>query len=492
MANRIEYNGVWFDSYRELFDRHACKGLTYAAFHSRVKSGWTLEKALNEEKNKSIHRVYIVGDKKFKTLKELADSAGISYDAAVKRVHRGFSDEEVFYGKKKLTKTKKEKQHKTRGSSVQVLGVTYENLRAAHEKIKPVCSYNTLVARLRYNWSIEEALEVVPKTDGRTLKTRTLNIKGEVISVHDASVKYGVSVSTILDRLNRGASDQVAITKGRLKSGLLIPQSQAYKARKKIRKRAYIVDGVEYSSVASLARAYSVPAPLVYNRMRDNGWSAERSVKEPISDRVEVDGIIYRSSMSAWEAIGETNFSTYQGRKANGHELRVCLGLDPLPTESRYVIHGKTFSSLAEVASYYHLNSAQLNSRLNNMSLEEAVVYQPSNGRYSRSIFKKNPELAKAPGVLYFVKISLQDGVLHKVGITQKKTRQRFQNFEFSPIIELNGSLEDLFEIEQSVKKEFKSLHYRAEEEFEGKTETFLLTDSEERLVVEYIKSLSS
>ena len=489
MSQRIDFDGVIYESYKELFDCKACNGLTYAAFYRRIKSGWSVEKALNDKKHKSTNRVYVVDEKKFQSLKELSISAGISYNAAVKRAHRGFSDKEIFYGKKIIKKNNKPKEKGTRGKPITVLGVVYGNLRFAYEALKPSCTYNSLIARLRYNWSLEEAFEVVQKVDGRTEKTKTLDIDGKIIPIKEASVQFGVPESTIHDRLKRGASDKLAISKDRIKNGLLLSHSEAYKNTKKRIKKVYEVDGVEYSSVPALARAYNLPAPLVYNRMRDNGWSAERAVKESITDSVTVDGITYRSAMSAWEKIGQTNFSTYQGRKSKGYEVPVCLGLEPLPLESRYFVQGRTFSSIAEVANFYNLTPGQLNSRLNNMDLEQAVIYQPSNGRYSRSVFNKNPTLAKSAGVLYLVKVSLQDGMLHKVGITLKETSQRFQNFKYIPIIEIKGTLAELFEIEQSVVKKYKHLHYRAEEEFEGKTETFLFNNVEEKQVVEFIKS---
>src|SRR5690606_41644586 len=62
---------------------------------------------------------------------------------------------------------------------------------------------------------------------------------------------------------------------------------KAYKNRKKREKKSYLVDGVIYRSVTELAKAYGLAPALVYNRMRDNGWTPERSVKEGITERSE-------------------------------------------------------------------------------------------------------------------------------------------------------------------------------------------------------------
>ena len=100
MSKIIKFDGVIYKSCKELFDRKACNGLTYAAFLSRIKSGWSIDRALNKEKHKSSHRTYVVDNKNFQSLKELAASAGISYGAAIKRAHRGFSDKEIFLERK--------------------------------------------------------------------------------------------------------------------------------------------------------------------------------------------------------------------------------------------------------------------------------------------------------------------------------------------------------------------------------------------------------
>lgn len=90
--------------------------------------------------------------------------------------------------------------------------------------------------------------------------------------------------------------------------------------------------------------------------------------------------------------------------------------------------------------------------------------------------------------ILYFIKIKLSSGVLHKIGITQKQTSQRFNSYKFELIHEVKGRLQDIYELEQLIVKEFAYLHYCAEDEFEGRTETFLLTDEEEGYVLDFIQ----
>jgi len=489
MSTPITYKGKVYPSLKNLVESEASDGLSYANVATRIRNGWDLEKALCEPKNKNSRKVWTIHNRKFNNLKDLAKEAGISYEAAVKRSHRGWSDEEIFYGRSKQKKPKVVKPKKRRGKPVCVNGEEYENLRHAFDSIDPSCTFNTVRARLRYGWSLEEALEIKPKVDGRKLNdnTKKITIDGITLSASQAANKYGVSYSTILDRLKRGATSKQAVGLEDIEMGDLLPQSEAYKNRKKREKKNYLVDGVVYNSVAKLARTYGLPPALVYNRMRDNGWTAERSVKEEITDTVEVQGITYRSSMNAWDEVGKTNFSTYQGRKLQGLPLEVCLGLEALPTLERYNIHGVSYGSLADVAKAFDLTVGQLASRLNNMTLEQAVIYKPSNGRYSESTFEKNPDLSNTPGTLYFIRVALADGVLHKIGITQKETTQRFYSLDIEVIAEVKGRLRALYDLEQLIISEFSELHYRAEDEFEGRTETFLLMDEEEKDILGFI-----
>jgi hypothetical protein len=424
----IEYAGVVFNSLVELHSEHASAGVTYACFATRIKNGWDIKKALTEKQEVKKRQTFHLNGIDYKDLKTFATAAGISYDAAVKRRDRGFTDSEIFFGRKKSSNAISQlpNSEETGRHSITVSGVIYKNLHDAHEKIQPSASYNTVRQRVHQRkWTLEQALGLEEKVDGRSNPSKKR--------------AYGQSEKT-----------------------------------------SYTVDGIEYSSVKSLADAYQVSPRSVYNRIRDNKWSAERAVKEPISDCVEVAGIQYRSAMSAWNAVGQTNFPLYQSRKSAGLPLEICLGLAPLPSEDRYELNGKTFASLPEVAVAFDLTAGQLHSRLKTMSLEEAIQYVPANGRYTLRRFEDDPALASTRGVLYFIKIASKDGLLHKIGITHRSVSARFQSLKFDTVALFEGELKKLFLLEQEIIELFRDNHYRADEDFEGKTETFLLMPEEE------------
>ncbi|HCR71033.1 MAG TPA: hypothetical protein DIW23_06285 [Anaerolineae bacterium] len=220
------------------------------------------------------------------------------------------------------------------------------------------------------------------------------------------------------------------------------------------------------------------------------GWTATKAVKEVTDDIVTINGKTYKSALAAWEEIGITSFTTYQGRKANGYALEVCLGLLPIPKQQKYEINGRSYATLEEVAKSFNLTVAQINSRLQTMSLEEAIIYTPqNNGQYNMARFDGDPKLAKTIGIFYFVKIEVNNGILHKIGITLHSLEKRFKTQNIKVIIQFKGEMKKLYILEQRILKEFRDNHYRADEEFDGRTETFLFLENEEKEVVKLIKN---
>lgn len=455
-----------------------------------MKDDSKIDVTFSEPPERKSRRTYTVDGRVYANLKTLADAAGISYQAAVKRHHRGFSDHEIFHGREKKTQTNDKKSSQS-DKQISVHGVLYKSLSDAYDKLNPKATFNAVRQRLQREWSLEQALEVENKLDGRKAHGGTIHISvlGEKLNLAEAAAKYQIPYSTVLNRLGRGATPEQALGLEVIKDGDIEKQSTFNLSRKKFQKKIYTVDGVSFDSVSKLAKYFNLSYAFVYNRMRINGWSAERSVKEP-TNSVVINGIRYKSAMNAWENIGKTSLTTYQGRKATNFPLDVCLGLTPFPSQQVYEVDGREFPSLGEVANAYNLTVAQLSNRLRDMPLEEAVKHIPSNGRYSAKKFKNSPTLARTIGVLYFVKIPSSGGVLHKIGITQGAVSSRLGSRNFVLIKEFQGELEQLFFIEQEILKTFHQNHYRADESFEGRTETFLLLDDEELKMLKEIRRL--
>ncbi|MBL9144419.1 MAG: hypothetical protein JNM99_12140 [Verrucomicrobiaceae bacterium] len=430
--NDIYFRGEHFPSLKELHAKHAKAGVTYAAFYARYRSGIDIEVALSNSVLPQDRRTFSVDGVLYNNLKDLAAAAGIDYRRAYKRFSRGWPDSEIFHGRPKKTKTIIVPS--IRGTPIEIDGVIYANLAAAYNSIKPPVSLNTVKQRLRvYHWTAKQALGLESRVDGRSIRTERPS--------------------------HRPAKTLISAF------------------------------GITYPDIAALAKAHGISYHLVYNRLK-YGWTAEKAVTEAIGQSVDVNGKTYKSALNAWEQLGKTTLFVFNSRRQAGHDLMICLGLAPLRDQS-HQIDGKTYPSLLAVAEAYGIKESVLASRLNRMSISEAARYAPSNGRYSSKRFKEEPELAHSIGWLYFVEINFPTGALHKVGITQRTVEARFLGqCEYRVLGAFRGELAKLFEVEQALIKEFKENSYRAEEEFEGRTETFILNKEEEQALISFIRRL--
>lgn len=486
----FEYKGLVFKTVMELYRTLKPVDMSYMCFRNRLGSGWDIERAISTPVLAAWRRTYTVDGVNFDSLKALADAAGISYMSAVKRAQRGMSDAEIFYGHtKQPIITKPKNPPVPRGKSVEVEGKKYENLQQAFNTLKPSITFNAARQRIRRGQSIEDAFLLTGIQDGRSVKVRDQNlvIDGVRLTSEQASKQFGVPQSTIRDRKARGASDAQTVGLAPIAPGELKKRSEAYIDRRPIQRNTLDVAGVEYESITALAKAYGLDHALVYNRIKVYGWNPERAVKEPVAEPATVDGVTYRSAQAAWEKIGETAFSLFSARRAEGMDVRVCLGIDPLPPRERYEIDGKTYSNLDGLAEAYNLSPGQLSGRLRTMTIEEAVNYRPIHGRYTSAKFRADPELAARQASLYFVSLEAKDGQLHKIGITTRTTKARFHRSKHKTIALWSGTLEAMYKIEQEILQEFAENHYRAEDEFDGRTETFIFLPEEEARVVQRI-----
>ncbi len=486
----LQYEGVTYRTVMELYRAVSPKDMSYMCFRNRLAAGWDIDKAASTPVLAAWRRTFTVNGVTYDSLKALADAAGITYMAAVKWAQRGMSDHDIFFGSQKAPAITKPKDAPVpRGNPVTVLGTTYSNLQEAYDRIKPEITFNAARQRIRRGQSIEDAFLLTERLDGRSAKVQEQNlvIAGTRYTAIRASEVFGVSMSTIRDRKARGARDAQAVGLEPIAPGELKKQGEVYANRKPVKQESFTVAGVEYKSIRALARAFNLEYALVYNRLRTYGWAVERAVTEAPGEPVVVDGVTYRSAQAAWEHVGQTSFSLFSARRADGLDIKVCLGIDPLPARERYEFEGKTYSNLDELAVAHGLTAAQLSGRLKTMTIEEAVRYRPIHGRYTPAKFKADPELAARQAKLYFVRIQAKDGQLHKVGITTRTTHARFHRSTHEVIGLWNGRLELLYMVEQEILEEFSEFHYRAEQEFDGRTETFVFLPAEEAEVLKRV-----
>jgi hypothetical protein len=497
-TNAVIYNGRTYRSLKALYRSLRPQSVALQTFTTRVAvRGWTIAKALSTPTAHAHTRQFEVDGVLYKSLGELARAAGITYMAAVRRCYRGFTDSEVFHGRPKRpvnpTSATQDRRPKRvtkdrRRKPVTIAGVHYDSMVAAHRALKPKADLTAIKARLRYDWTLEQAFETEPKADGRALAAKyVVAIDGATLSIATAARIYGVPSRTIRARLGRGATGKQAVG--------LEPMTLRNTTKPKCQKAPkanpqslsmYVVDGVAYESMASLAKAFGLPYSLVRARIKDFRWDVKRSVTQPQSKSVSINGQTYRSAASAWKAIGQTQRHTFDRRLRLGYSLECCLGFTPIPPRHTWTVEGKEYNSLREVATAYGLSLGVLQQRLTFLDLSEAVNYRHRNvGRYTLQRCRQNKSLARSSATVYFVRVTTADGDLHKIGITTQSLAGRLHSNRFEVLSTYWGSLASVLRIEGALLRLFSANLYAAPRSFAGRTETFLLLPAEEASMLE-------
>jgi len=128
----------------------------------------------------------------------------------------------------------------------------------------------TLRARIRYGWTLEEALTTPVLREPVIRKTVRDHHGTEYASIKKMSDAYGISYQAVLDRLKRGWDTEKALTTPVLDKN----------------RHAVVKDhlGNSYPSRLALARAYNLPYVTMQQRFR-MGWDLERILTTPVRTR---------------------------------------------------------------------------------------------------------------------------------------------------------------------------------------------------------------
>ena len=416
----------------------------------------------------------------FQNLQSMAKEAGINYCCACKRKVRGFSPAEILYGKQKSPARIRRVSENRRDKPIVVANHTYPSLPNAFRTLKPKATFVTVCARIRDGWTHEQALEVEPKVDGRTIPGRLCKTSRQGPS------KQGSNNATHDAPLRRLPANEIHAHHARATPSDSLPAVPRRKKRTSCgrKKVELVVAGIRYDTINQLARAYGLDPHLVYNRIRVHDYNPTRAVTESTCDSVEVNGTKYRSAYFAWRKIGRTSMSNFSARFRQRLPLPICLGLEPLPKKITVWFEGRGYTSTKALAAEFGLSASALTTRKSKMPLKEALEFvPPRNGRYSVGYFAKYPRVASRAGRLYFVRLQTTSGIFHKIGITVNEVSVRLGG-QFDFIAEARGALKDMYELEQRVLDVFSAYLVRAEESFDGKTETFHLTPEVEAQVV--------
>lgn len=525
MASKISYKGVEYPTLKACVETNAIEGLSYANVQARLKIGWTLEKALTEPIPEKYKKTYTIDGITYNTLKELGDKFGLKHDQLYARARRGWTDQEIAYGKAKKTSTKEAEKNLR---EITVNGITYPSIAemCRQHKVKIV----TYRHRIKSGWSIEEAIGVKQRVDGRKNKkgkSYTINNK-TYYSVCELSRKFNVNENTIRDRLKKGHSIEIAVGIASMPKTIIShPKRRTYEFNNKIynslreiaeatgikestlwartnRNGMSIEDAVNfvahgnevvchgqsYPSISALAKAYKLPSWKVHQRIHRRGYTPEEAVSDEdkrlaSQDDIIVNGLKYNSLMDACEKLG-FRVESVKNKLKDGASLDEAF--DENWTADPIVVEGKKFKSMTLVGQHYGISANLIHNRMSKgFSIEEAVEIIPAkfsnSGLYNDIYFERNPDQINIPSVLYFVQFKEKaTGVMfQKIGITKYSVEQRFHNYKkynFKIIDTINLELKEAYDLEQMLVKDLNHFSYTPDESFEGRTECYQLPEN--------------
>lgn len=484
-----------------------------------------MEDALTTPIHDKYKRVYVVDGVSYNTLKELGDRFGLKHDQLYARARRGWTDHEIAYGKKKTPKKKKIQEKNLNRFLITVDGVQYPTAAdmCRQHNVKLV----TYRKRISAGWSVEEAIGIKARIDGRKAKGH-FEVEGKSFSsVSSISKYYGISPSTVYARLKNGCSIEQAVglttlptveIKRRVRKtyeyqgkiyaslkalavdleinestlyrrinqmGLSIEEAVTYRAASTIEYR-----GVEYDSVSALARAFDLQ-PWVVSQRLNKGYSIDDAIskedlRKTFSDDVTVNGIRYDSLLDACDKL---NFAreTINRRLEAGASVEEAFSNDW--SENPLFVQGEKFKNLTAVSKRYNVGLTVLSERLSKgYSIEQAVGLMQTSfsnkGIYNEAYFQRNPEEAKIPGVLYFVSFTESETKDHfqKVGVSKYSVDKRFHNYKdytLDIINVVNMPLHDAYKLEQMIIEDLEPYSYVPSDKFEGRTECYKLNSQQ-------------
>ena len=464
-----------------------------ATIRNRLKKGWSLEKALFTPKEKTIDTklgAHMIEGVKYPNLPSISRAYGVSENTIYKRYSRGCRGDNLI-PPKKLNSYKKPEVPQIFKFYVGSKGFKSQTAACKHYGVKVVTFRN----RIRNGWTVDQAMELEPKVDSRTTKSTKYKVDSKNLSISQLSKKHLTPVSTIRDRLSRGASIEQAIGLEPIAKNSLKTQREVKKKQNTSTPINLTVFGKSYTSYKSLADEYGINATTLNQRIVKYGHSPEYAVTmKGKNNTVNVGGKTYKSKAAFARACGLSS-AVLLSRIMNGWSLEQIAGIEERVTRSSIFYNDKHYNSLKLLADEIGIPETVLRSRLHyGKTIEEAVDAGQrikNSGRYNTTILSRDVGLANALGCLYFVTININGNYRHKIGITKDSVNKRLkgEGYEFKVIKKVKGTLLECYELEQ----ELLALLYDKRDEtitsdmLDGYSEIFNLNDDDINIVIDLL-----
>jgi hypothetical protein len=345
-----------------------------------------------------------------------------------KRYQRGKRGDDLIpvkYRKDYIPPTPKPKKVSRISREFTAGGIKYQNAADACRKLGGV-SYNTYKSRISRKWTKEEALEIVPRIDKRTIK-----------------------------------------------------HSSKERSRSNSRK-PLIAFGREYKNYSELEKQFGIKSYVLWQRVNILGKTLEEAIlMDGKGKKIRIEGIEYNSNAAFARAIGIDPHNFYQLRRK--YTVEQIAGIEDRVTATSVVHKGKYYPSQTALAESYGLTANEYYYRIHTcrLSMDEALSF-PHNSSVVESVFGNE-------GKLYIAEITdhaeNEGKELYKIGVTQHNLNKRYEEFPFNCVTVLckKGNISRLKEVEKKIKDIYKDNIYDgfSGNHFDGFTEVYQLTKSE-------------
>jgi hypothetical protein len=424
----------------------------------------------------------------FSKIVDVAKVYDINLDTLYKRHSRGYRDDSLVFLKSEKVPSLEEASFHWKFIAD---GVGYNSAAEACRRLD--VKYVTYQARKKMGLTIEQSLGLDLIQDGRKTRGVKFDVGAGVMSIQELSEIHNVPSGTIRNRLNRGANIKQALGIEKIIKGSLLQPTVVY-----TKKRSAIdleVDGQSFNNYTALAEKYNIHAHTVRQRIAVYGYTAEEAVKLNGKYKpVDLNGKKYSSMTELAKEYGLT-IEILQGRLADGSTLQQALGIELKETKNSIWFEAEHYQSLVDLANKQNIPIGALRSRINSMSLKEAIdagtlIRNP--GRYNETILERDCELANTPAWFYVAKLFIEGRYRHKIGITTDSVSHRLkaEGYKFEIIESITETLIECFYLEQTLLSIFSRKRDLTvtSDMLDGYSEVFNLNQSELDFILKVIK----
>ncbi len=177
-------------------------GISPATFHNRLKKGWSCKQALGFEEYIP-PKAYFQGIE-YESEKAMAEAFGIEFYSYRSKLALGWTQEEA------LGITLRKKTEASVEEKIEFRGKEYETERelAAEYGV----NYTNYKNRIRFGWTREEALEIIPRKKPEvTMEEKIIHLGKEYKTERDLAKDYGVKYLNYKRRLQHGWTREEAL-----------------------------------------------------------------------------------------------------------------------------------------------------------------------------------------------------------------------------------------------------------------------------------------